>query len=201
VSMRHDPRQQLGDRETIILDSPTDYTAHAEVGTTEGPPPLIPLVHRPMPRSQRARSPSPVSRKTLPDCADTAPLTEYRAEWRPRPREAKRREPGQQLGDHDTTSIMTDAPTEYTAPTELGTSAPSRSARSRRGRHDEGPDIDFEARLRELRLRGRRGGDGVMNYEMGSCPSTAVSVTADKRSSLTCCCLAKDTTKSGYRGS
>jgi hypothetical protein len=168
----------------------------------QGPPPLIPLVYRPVPRARRARSPSPVSLRTLPDRADTAPPTEYPGDWRPRLRGPKRREPRQQLGDRDATSIMTDAPTEYTytAPTEPGTSVPSQPARSRRGRHNEGPDIDFEARLRELR-RGRRGGDGVMNYEMGSRPSTAVSVTVDKRSSLTCCCIAKDATKTGYRGS
>jgi hypothetical protein len=184
VSMRHDPHQQLGDHETIILDAPTDYTAHAEVGTTEGPSPLTPVVYRPMSRSPRARSPRPVPPRTLPDRADTAPWTEYPAEWRPRLCEPKRPEPRQQFGDPDATSIMTDAPTEYTAPSELDTSAPSRSARSRRGRHDEGPDINFEARLRELRT-GRRGGDACFLYETGSRPSTAVRVTATKEEIIT----------------
>jgi hypothetical protein len=149
----------------------------------QGPPPLIPLVYRPVPRARRARSPSPVSLRTLPDRADTAPPTEYPGDWRPRLRGPKRREPRQQLGDRDATSIMTDAPTEYTAATEPGTSAPSRSARTRRSHRDEGPDINFEARLRELR-RGRRGGDGVMNYEMGSRPSTAVSVASTINESI-----------------
>jgi hypothetical protein len=139
--------------------------------SVQAPPPLIPLVYRPVPRAPRVRSPSPVSFMGLTERPLTAPPMEYpeqpnRRPWRP-PHHVHR-PPRSTARTADTVSEFTDAPrTEYTVHTTGG--GTSRGGGNKRPVND-GFDEDFEKRLRELRKIRQGGGDGVMNYATGHAP-------------------------------
>jgi hypothetical protein len=156
-------RQTLDEQIEALLSSVPSLPA----APVQAPPAFVPLVYRPVARAARPRSASPVSSTYPPDRSTSAPPPE--SDYPGFDRESfityhparSRRLRDRQSYRSGVDSMMSGSMADYPTSAQGGRMPGGRGGRSRA--RDQA-DIDFERRMRVLRMQ-RRGGDGVMNLQ------------------------------------